>query len=183
MMVSLLRRGIASIGRGIASTLLVLLMSGVAVGAADDKAIGKSALEFVLPDQFDKDWAWENHWKGKPTVVVISDRSGSDNTSKWTEPLHERFKDRVQFVAIADVSSVPGFIKGLVRGKFKDAFSNSILLDWEGDVCEYYAMQSGLPNVLFIDAKGVVRLHTWGKGASDHVSAFATNLQQILSRP
>ncbi len=178
-----LGRGVASVGRGMASTLLVLMISVVVVGAGDDKAIGKTALEFVLPDQFEQEWAWEKHWKGKHTVMVLSDRSGSDYTNNWTKPLYERFKDRVQFVAIADVSSVPGFIKGLVRDKFKEAFTNSILMDWEGDVCEYYMMQSGLPNVLYLDAKGIVRLHTWGKGSKDHLDAFATNVERSLSRP
>ncbi|MCX6140747.1 MAG: hypothetical protein NTX15_07970 [Candidatus Kapabacteria bacterium] len=157
-------------------------MSTTMLGVAEDKALGRKAIEFILEDQFKQEWSWAKHWKGKPTVIVMSDRSGSDYTDKWAKPLANRFKDRVQYVAIADVSAVPGFIKGLVRGKFKDAFTNSILLDWDGHVCEYYLMQSGLPNVLFIDSEGTVRLHTWGKGAQEHVDAFAENVERILSR-
>lgn len=169
--------------RSIAFVLLVFLAVHSSGTTADDKAIGKTALEFVLQDQFEQSWAWTKHWKGKPTVIVMSDRAGSDYTTKWSEPLHTKFKERVQFVAIADVSSVPSFIKGLVCSKFKEAFANSILLDWDGDVCEYYVLQPGIPNVLFLDAQGVVRLHTWGKGAPEHVEAFTLNVERILSRP
>jgi len=174
---------LVSTGRSIALLLLLFLAVHPSSTSADDKAIGKTALEFVLQDQFEQSWAWTKHWKGKPTVIVMSDRAGSDYTTKWSEPLHTKFKERIQLVAIADVSSVPSFIKGLVRSKFKEAFANSILLDWDGDVCKYYVLQPGIPNVFFLDAQGIVRLHTWGKGAREHVEAFSLNVERILSRP
>lgn len=172
-----------SVGRGMASTLLVLLMSVAVVWANDEKAIGKKAMEFVLTDQYDQKWTWSKHWKGKPTVMVMSDWKGSDYTSKWTSTLFQRLKDRVQFVALADVSLAPAFLRSYLQDRFKDAYKNSILLDWDGRVFAHYVVQPGLPNVLFIDAQGVVRLHTWGKGAQEHVESFAVELERILSAP
>ncbi len=167
---------------------IIILCAILAVGLpalvlANEKAIGKKALEFVLSDQYEQRWTWNRHWKGKHTVLVLSDWKGSDYTAQWTTPLAKRFKDRVQFVALADVSLAPSFLRSYLRDKFKEAYANSILLDWEGDVFTYYVAQPSLPNVIYVAPDGVVKLHTWGKGASDHVDAFATELEKLLSSP
>ncbi len=151
----------------------------IAYGATD-KSVGKRATEFVLSDQFEQRWSWNKHWKGKPTVLVLSDWKGSDYTESWTKPLAARFQDRVRFVALADVSLAPSFLRSFLRDKFKEAYSNSILLDWDGDVFRYYNVQPGLPNVVFVASDGVVQLHTWGKGSADHVTAFASELDKLL---
>jgi hypothetical protein len=148
--------------------------------APSDKAIGLKAKEFSLEDQFEQEWKWGSHWKGKPVVMVLGDWKGSDNTKSWTDPLTKRFKDKVQFVALADVSLAPSFVRGLIRSKFRDAYQYSILLDWDGSVFTYYKVQEGLPNVIFIDATGMVRLHTWGKGSSEHVESVANELEKML---
>ncbi len=158
----------------------ILVWTLLAAFPSQPKSIGLQAMPFTLQDQFENEWKWENHWKGKPVVLVLSDWKGSDYTTAWTDPLTQRFKDKVQFVAVADVSLAPSFVHGLIRSRFRDAYSYSILLDWEGDVCRYYKMQEGLPNVLFIDGSGQVRLHTWGKGSKDHVETFATQLERML---
>lgn len=174
---------VARMVRGMASAILVFLMAAAAFGAGEEKAIGKKAIEFSLADQFEQKWTWSKHWKGKPTVLVMSDWKGSDHATKWTSPLYQRLKDRVQFVAMADVSLAPSFLRGYLRDRFKDAYKNSVLLDWDGTVFTHYVVQPGLPNVLFVDAQGVVRLHTWGKGAQDHVESFAAELERLLTAP
>jgi hypothetical protein len=81
---------------------------------------------------------------------------------------------------MADVSLAPGFLEGYLRSRFRDAYKTPILLDFDGDVFEYYQFVSGIPNVLFIDASGMVRLHTWGKGSGDAVTKFAESVTQLL---
>ncbi len=162
----------------IASLLFAVTL--VLNGAAQEKAIGLKAIEFTLRDQYNKEWRWENHWKGKPVVMVMSDWKGSDYVSSWTEPLAATFKDKMQFVAMADVSLAPGFVHSLIRSKFREAYTNSILLDWEGTVFKYYRVKEGVPNVLFISADGTVMLHTWGKGSPNHVNKFASELEKYL---
>jgi hypothetical protein len=166
---------------GVLSVAIALLVVTTSLIAGDvPKAIGKKAVPFILEDQFKQKWTWSKHWMGKPTVLVLSDWKGSDYTASWTAPLTETFKDRVKFVALADVSLAPSFIHDMLRTKFRDAYSYSILLDWDGDVFKHYLVQPGLPNVIYVDAEGVVRLHTWGKGSAEHVKAFANELEKLL---
>ncbi len=172
-----------TLGRVIIALCTAAAIAIPAWSVATEKAIGKKALEFVLADQYEQRWTWNRHWKGKPTVLVLSDWKGSDFTSQWTTPLTQRFKDRVQFVALADVSLAPSFLRSYLRDKFKEAYKNSILLDWDGDVFSYYVVQPSLPNVIYVAPDGYVKLHTWGKGASDHVEAFAVELEKLLSTP
>ncbi len=169
------------------SLLTLLVAAGTVVSADEPKAIGLKAARFTLEDQYQQRWVWKDHWQGKPTVVVVSDWKGSDYLEAWTLPLTERFKDRVQFVAIADLSLTqesPSFmqstLQSTLRDRFRESYKNSILLDWKGRVCDYYRVRDGLPNVLYIDAEGVVRLHTWGSGKDDHVKAFAEALEKLL---
>jgi hypothetical protein len=161
--------------------MLLVTMPAAASAPTPSKAVGKRAHSFVLEDQFEKQWSWSTHWKGKPVVLVLSDWKGSDYITAWTEPLVQRYADRVKFVACADVSLAPGFLKSYLRGRFRETYTTSILLDWEGTVFKHYLTQAGLPNVLYIDADETVRLHTWGTGKHDHVDAFAQHLDRLLT--
>lgn len=160
--------------------LLGMTMPVAASSPTPSKSIGKRAHAFVLEDQFEQRWSWNNHWKGKPVVLVLSDWKGSDYIPAWTDPLTKRFADRVKFVACADVSLAPSFLKGYLRGRFRETYTNSILLDWDGATFKHYHTQAGLPNVVFIDADETVRLHTWGTGKPEHIDAFAQNLERLL---
>jgi len=165
------------------ATIALLFVGNVALAISPEaKAIGKKAKAFVLEDQFGKSWPWDQHWKGKPTVLILADRTGSEYTKNWTDQLTMPYRDKVQFVACADVSLAPGFIRSYIKDRFREAFAYSILMDWDGDVFEYYNVQSGLPNVIFIDENEVVRLHTWGTGKPDHVKQFANAMDRLLAR-
>lgn len=164
------------------AVVLILLAGTARAMGPDAKAIGLKAMPFVLEDQFGTSWKWEHHWKGKPTVLVLADRTGSQYTSNWTKQLIEHFQKDVQFAAFADVSLAPGFIKGYIKERFREAFSYSILLDWEGSVFEYYRVQDGLPNVIYIDENETVRLHTWGTGKPDHVAQVIQAIDRLRSR-
>jgi hypothetical protein len=135
-----------------------------------------------MEDQFETSWSWASTYKGKPTVLVMSDRSGSEFITKWTTPLTKQYAKRVSFAAMADVSSAPFFLKGFLRGKFREAYTNSILMDWDGDAFEHYLVHEGVPNVLFIGPEGVVRLHVWGKGTPGEVSAFTRELDRFITQ-
>lgn len=165
----------------LALLLAVIALCTTAFTSDTVKSVGKRAQTFVLEDQFEKRWSWQTHWKGKPVVLVMSDWQGSDYLTKWTEPLSAHFADRVQFVACADVSLAPAFLRSFLRNKFRDAYRHSVLLDWDGNLFDHYHTQAGLPNVIFIDPTETVRLHTWGVGKVEHVQSFTVQLERLLS--
>lgn len=161
--------------------LTLVVHTGVSAGTDTPKAVGVSALEFTLQDQFQQSWTWQKHWKGKSVVLIMSDWKGSDYTKNWTAPLVKKFSDKTQFVAFADVSLAPEFIRSYIRDKFKEVYPTSILLDWDGSVFQHYKVKAGVPNVLFIDAAGIVRMHTWGTGSEKHVAMVSKALEKFLA--
>lgn len=165
------------------TALLVCAMVCATSVRADRTAVGKRAFDFTIEDQFEKSWSWSATYKGKPTVLVMSDRSGSEFITAWTTPLTKQYAKRVSFAAMADVSAAPFFIKGLLRSKFRDAYSVSILMDWDGDAFEHYLVHEDVPNVLYISPDGIVRLHVWGKGTQGEISAFTRELDRCISQP
>ena len=169
----------------VALTLLLLVFPFIQSTSvrADRTAVGKRAFEFTMEDQFETSWSWSSTYKGKPTVLVMSDRSGSEFITKWTTPLIKQYAKRVSFAAMADVSAAPFFIKGLLRSKFREAYSNSILMDWDGDAFEHYLVHDDVPNVLYISPDGIVRIHVWGKGTPGEISAFTRELDRLISQP
>lgn len=170
-----------TVRRSFTALCVVLLISSALTAGDGSRAIGKKALAFSVEDQFEKTWSWETNYKGKPTVLVLSDWKGSDYITNWTKPLLERFKGRIQFVAFADVSLAPSFMHGTIRGMFRESFTYSIMMDFTGDVFKYYNVRAGVPNVVYIDESETVRLHTWGKGSTEYVKAFADHLEKTIN--
>ena len=99
-----------------------LLACVVAVGAPAVLAEERSpALAFSLQDQFDRTYT-EKNWPGKILVLIVSDRKGSQFNGAWQAAIAGALKppasSQVQFVGVADVHSVPGFMHGLVKRYF-----------------------------------------------------------------
>lgn len=139
--------------------------------------------DFVLEDQYERSWSSKSFRSGI-TVFVLSDRSGYEYTANWTNGLIPRFKSSpVRFVPVADVQSVPGFLKGLIRSKFREEFSYPVLMDWDGVLIEGFNMEEGYTNLVIVDKQGTVRHAVYGTGTPGQVEAFAKRLEQIIAAP
>ena len=160
--------------------LCTILSVSSSIAADPSTAIGKRAIGFTMEDQYEKEWSWDDHWRGKPTIIMMTDRKGKDFLQNWIKPLVDTFRTQVRFASFADVSTVPGFLKGFIRGKFREAFTWSILMDWDGMVMEHYKAKPDVPNILFVDSNGIVRLHTWGDGTGASVTMFIDHVQRHL---
>ncbi len=156
---------------------LLLLSSFIALSSS----IGNKSISYVLEDQYGNEHKSVNI-QGKRQLLFLADRSGSDFTSNWTKVLEPLYRNTIEFVAFADVSSVPGFLKGFIRGKFKDSYSNPILMDWEGKLFEYYNCPEGIPTIVFIDNKGIIRYKISGKGTSSELQMLNEVISQHLSK-
>ena len=156
---------------------LLLLSSFIALSSS----IGSKSISYVLEDQYGNEHKSVNI-QGKRQLLFLADRSGSDFTSNWTKVLEPLYRNTIEFVAFADVSSVPGFLKGFIKGKFKDSYSNPILMDWEGKLFEYYNCPEGIPTIVFIDNKGIIRYKISGKGTSSELQMLHEVISQHLSK-
>lgn len=156
---------------------LLLLSSFIALSSS----IGSKSISYVLEDQYGNEHKSVNI-QGKRQLLFLADRSGSDFTSNWTKVLEPLYRNTIEFVAFADVSSVPGFLKGFIKGKFKDSYSNPILMDWEGKLFEYYNCPEGIPTIVFIDNKGIIRYKISGKGTSTELQMLNEVISQHLSK-
>jgi len=103
------------------SVFCLLLLTGMI-------SVGSSIPSFTVEDQFEKKWK-KSDYTGKAALYIVCDRKGYEYADNWTNKLVPKYRNKIHFVPIADVSPVPGFMKGYVRGQFKDKFSFSVLLD------------------------------------------------------
>jgi thioredoxin-related protein len=158
--------------------ITLLLLSSFIVLAS---SIGSKSIGYVLEDQYGNEHKSVNI-QGKRQLLFLADRTGSDFTSNWTKALEPLYRNTIEFVAFADVSSVPGFLKGFIKGKFKDSYSNPILMDWEGKLFEYYNCPEGIPTIVFIDNKGIIRYKISGKGTNSELQMLNEAINQHVSK-
>lgn len=161
-------------------TIAAFLILAHITPASASSPVGSRVPEYVIEDQFEHEWK-SSAFKGAVTVYVLSGRDGHEYSENWTRTLIPRFKSSpVTFVPVADVQTVPGFLKGFIRGKFKDTFKYSVLLDWEGTLISAFKMVEGYPNFVIVGKDGVVIHTTHGTGTKQQVDSFAARLQQVL---
>jgi thioredoxin-related protein len=156
---------------------LLLLSSFITIASS----IGSKSIIYVLEDQYGNEHKSVNI-QGRRQLLFLADRTGSDYTSNWTKVLEPLYRNTIEFVAFADVSSVPGFLKGFIKGKFKDSYSNPILMDWEGKLFEYYNCPDGIPTIVFIDNKGIIRYKISGKGTNSELQMLNEAINQHVSK-
>lgn len=137
------------------------------------------APQFTLEDQFDKKYSSKN-FEGKNVVYIITDRAGADYVENWKKSLAP-FKSKVDFVAVANVKGVPGLLKGFIRGKFREVYTYSILMDWEAKLWEHFDCKDGVPTVVFVDNSGIVRFKTSGKGTESEVKKISDELLKTVA--
>ncbi len=155
----------------------LIASSALASGAL----VGTAVPEFTLEDQFERQWT-SNLFRGTTTVYVLSDRSGYEYSTNWTNVLIPRFRSSpVRFIPVADVQSVPGFLKGLIRSKFRDEFKYSVLMDWDGVLINGFSVQEGYTNLVIANKNGIIQHFTYGTGTSAQVEAFSQRLSAVLA--
>ena len=88
------------------------------------------------------------------TVLTIADHKGSEQIAGWVTPVKARYGSRVAIIGIADVSAVPGWLRGMVRKKFRQRQSYPVMLDWTGDTVKAFAALDECVNVFVLDERG-----------------------------
>jgi predicted transcriptional regulator len=155
--------------------IVVILLAGIAEGG--EAPINARALEFTLQDQYEKTVSLRQY-EGQVVVLIASDKEGSSQNAVWTKTIREKYADHVVVQGLADVSSVPFFLKGKIRNDFKKD-GDSILLDWKGEVFKAYGLKKGVSNVILIDKDGRVRHWSAGKASPEAVQELFKKIDAL----
>jgi hypothetical protein len=127
---------------------------------------------FTLPDQFKQERSIS--FSNAPLrLLTVADQKGSDPMTNWVAGIKARFGTNLPMVAVADVSSVPGLLRGMIRRKFVERYRHPVLLDFTGDVIRPWKARAGEPN-LFLAAPDGRLLGCF------HGEATKTNLAPLL---
>jgi peroxiredoxin len=150
--------------------LIVMICILPLTGASAENVPGEKAIEFTLQDQYEKTVSLKLY-EGRIVVLIASDKEGKAQNSAWAKAIRDKYADRVSVQGVADVSSVPFFLKGKIRSDFKKD-PESILLDWKGEVFKAYDITKGVSNVILIDRQGMIRHRTSGPAFPEAVQAL-----------
>jgi hypothetical protein len=137
------------------SVFIVLLLLFAVAAAGGQSLLDARASDFALSDQYDRHYSLQS-LSGRPFVLIASDKRGTEQNHEWGMLIRGKYGYAVRALGVADVRSVPFFLKGKIRNDFKKD-PNSILLDWQGIIFKAYGLAKGLSNVVLIDNNGYVR--------------------------
>jgi hypothetical protein len=174
------------LGLVLAATLGATGVAGGAAGnsvAAEPPPAGAAqsrVASFSLTDQFERVHQL-NFPREKVTVLTIADRKGSAQVEGWVRPLAERFGDSILQAGIADVSKVPGLLRGRMRGAFREQFSRPVMLDWQGTHCRALGCERGVVNVLLVAPGGEILFRTAGGADAAGLERLKREIEKALA--
>lgn len=162
------------------AVLRVWVVGWMLVGLSGNLSAQMTTLiPFEIEDQFevvhrDTDYA------GRILIVIGSDRGGSEFNAGWgvalTEALEEEEHfDRIAFLPLADLTGVPFFVKGMVRGRFPTDPEQWVAMDWDGVFDEAYTFIEDSSNIFVFTPQGQLLQRAHGQEVDETV------LQSLLS--
>lgn len=135
--------------------------------------------EFELKDQYGQSLAYKFP-SSKVTVLVFGDRQGAEQIEGWVRPLYEKYRDQINIRGVAVLSSVPAFMRPMVRGIFKSRVKYPVLLDWEGGVSRNYDYQSKRANVFVISQSGELLLKLVGASNASELERIQAQIDRQI---
>jgi hypothetical protein len=137
------------------------------------------ATEFVLIDQYDRTLVYRFP-RETISVMFFADYHGSGQLEAWIRPLYDRYAKSIGIYGVADLSAVPGFMRGLVSRVFRAQLQYPVVFDWHGTVSRSYEAQSGQANLYLIDTQGHIVLHLVGAVNPERLQRVTTQIDHLL---
>lgn len=124
-------------------------------------------ISFELKDQFDRVYT-DKDYQESIFMVIGSNARGSKYNPIWSLAIYNELKDesvnnQLNSVGLANLSSVPFFLKAMIRNKFPKDKKKWILMDWKGKFSKAYNFKSGMSNILIFDHEGQLVYQTAAK--------------------
>jgi hypothetical protein len=160
----------------------VLLLLGFAF---DAHSADQVLVDFEIEDQF-KNIHRRADVLDHIVLLIGSDKDGSQYNEDWGKAIHSSLIDHPQYhrisqLALADLRSVPFFLKGFVRRKFPENPDRWILLDWEGTIADTYDFDPESSNLLVFAPDGVLKYRASGREPDNEtLEALVITLRELL---
>ena len=167
--------------RFFAGVIALCALTSAFVGFADDaeKPLKKEkAPRFTLMDSHDEPFAFMFPVE-KPVLLTFADQGGHEQMDAWTEPLLERYGDRIQHRAIAWLEAIPSLMRGTVEKVIQQSY-DWVLLDWNGAVAKRYRCKVNAANVFVVSKDGFILFEHHGKLTKKRLEAAYTILDKEL---
>ncbi len=156
------------------------------VAAADTSAVisqearvHPQATEFTLKDQYDRTRVYRFPQE-TVSVVFFADYTGSGQLEDWIRPLYDRYQQTIGIYGVADLSAVPGFMRGLVVRAFRTQLQYPVMFDWQGTISRSYVAQSGQDNLYLIDTRGRIVLQLDGAVSPERLQRVTAQIDRLL---
>ncbi|HPF69931.1 MAG TPA: hypothetical protein PLQ13_04595 [Candidatus Krumholzibacteria bacterium] len=145
--------------------LLALVLAAAGAAAADP-----SLIAFRLKDQHDR-LHTDARYRGAPLLVLWGDRKGADVMRAWAPALADSFAAeiagyRLRLVQVAHGKGAPFFVKGKIKGSFRDPDTGPVLMDWDGVFAAAYAPEEDRVNAWLFDRDATL-VATWRGAPGD----------------
>lgn len=158
------------------STLALLgLCSSALVVAAEPEKIR----DFELTDQHGAARAYRFP-KDKVTVMTLADHKGSDQLEPWIQRVFDRYGKRIDIDGVADMSTVPKPLRGMIQNAFRKKLTYSVMLDWTGPVVRQFPARKGVANIYVIDRRGRIVAQLSGAVTDDAARSLFTEIDRAM---
>ncbi len=158
----------------------LLLMQAIALGGAMVQD-PHHAPAFTLKDQHQTTHDYQFP-RPKISVLIFADYAGSAQLENWIRPIYGRYRDTITIDGVAELSSVPRLIRGMVRAAFRDRLARPVMLDWSGSVSTDYRYQKGEANLFVIDPDGRILLKVVGAISDAKFQRVRNTIDRQLNR-
>jgi len=163
--------------------LLTLAASGPAAEDSKPSSEPRSAPSSIrLQDQFDRPQIL-SFPASNVTLLTIADKKGSEQVAGWVAPVRQRFGMRVDIRGLADVSAVPGLLRGMVRMKFQKRETYPVMLDWSGRTVKLFNSVPDKVNVLLLDRRGQILWRFTGEANTPALQELCAAIDRALANP
>lgn len=115
------------------------------------------------------------------TILTIADKKGSEQIAGWVAPLKQRFGPRIDIRGMADVSGVPGALRGMVRKKFQKLQAYPVMMDWSGVAVKAFTSMPGKANILVLDGRGQILQRTSGEATVPAIQDLCGVIDRALA--
>jgi predicted transcriptional regulator len=164
--------------RHIVLIIIMLLTPVISITeAAENSFLKAKAPEFTLQDQYDRTVTLRG-LEGRVVVLLASDKEGSAQNPAWQKAVLDRYKDNIVVLGIADLRSVPFFLKGKIKNDFKKQ-EGRIFLDWKGEVFTSYGLSEKVSNVILIDKQGYPRFMYAGAATQEAIDRLLAVIDRL----